>query len=45
VDRLDTSGVLDQLVVVAQIDDRSHAMRAQRFPAGGRQAIDRARAN
>ena len=45
VDGLHASGVLDQLVVVAQIDDRPNAMGAQRFPAGGTQAIDRVRAD
>ena len=33
------------LVVVAQVDDRPDAMRAERLPAGGRQAVDRLGAN
>jgi hypothetical protein len=45
VDRLHASTVLDELVVVAQIDDRFHAVCAKRFPAGGAEAIDGLGAN
>jgi hypothetical protein len=40
VHRLDATGVLGQLVLVAKVDDRSHAVRAERVPAGAAQAID-----
>jgi hypothetical protein len=40
VDRVHAPRVRPALVVVAQIDDRPHAMRAQRLPAGGAQVVD-----
>jgi hypothetical protein len=40
VHRLDAAGILGQLVLVAKVDDRSHAIRAERIPAGRAEAID-----
>jgi len=45
VDRLDTAGVIDSLVLVAEVDDRPHAVCAEGLPSGGSQAIDRLGAN